>query len=254
MFMSFVFINLQAIIYTGREAWGGRRIMGLRKTAPAPVQPRAGMPAPQKFSDSTTNRYCSIWVSQTPCSMGPGSLITVNGSGLTSAGIVATCDCTQIIVPSGDWTNTRITGYVYSVAANFSAGIQVETSGGTWSASGVAPYTALAAQITKVVVGSCTYIPDQSPQQCLITAGTQFTIYGNYFGAGPLSSGPQVTLCDCSSATINSWDPGWTSNPSATGNVITATAVDAECGNSIVVYAEAAATLPSNPVPYTTCQ
>ncbi|MGA9977244.1 MAG: hypothetical protein WBQ08_01210 [Candidatus Sulfotelmatobacter sp.] len=126
------------------------------------------------------------------------------------------------------------------------------------SASGVAPYTALAAQITKVVVGSgsssCTYIPDQSPLQCVITAGTQFTIYGNYFGAGPITSGPQVSLCDCSNPTINSWDPGWTSNPSATGNVITATAVDAECGNSIVVYAEAAATLPSNPVPYTTCQ
>jgi len=87
----------------------------------------------------------------------------------------------------------------------------------------------------------------------LITAGTQFTVYGSYFGAGPLTSGPQVVLCDCTNPTIDSWGPGWMSSPSATGNMITVTAVDAECGNSIVVYAEQYGTLPSNPVPYTTC-
>jgi hypothetical protein len=192
---------------------------------------------------------------QTPCSIGPGSLITVTGTGFGSTpGVVNTCDCNTVIVTSWASNGTQVTGYVYSVAANFSAGIQVETSGGSLSASGAAPYTALAAQITKVVVGSCTYIPNQSPQQCVITAGTQFTIYGNYFGAGPLSSGPQVGLCNCTNPTINSWDPNWATSPSATGNVITATAVDAECGNSIVVYAEDASSLPSNPVPYTTCQ
>jgi hypothetical protein len=187
--------------------------------------------------------------------MGPGSLITVNGTGFGSTqGQIITCDCSDVIITSWASNGTQATGYVYTVTANYSPGIQIETSGGLYSASGAAPYTALAAQITEVVVGSCTYIPNQSPQQCVITAGTQFTIYGNYFGAGPLSSGPQVVLCDCTNPTINSWDPNWISNPSATGNVITATAVDAECGNSIVVYAEAYGTLASNPIPYTTCQ
>lgn len=213
--------------------------------------------APTITSYSVGGCTYTVGVSQTPCSMGPGSLLTVSGTGFGSTGgIVNTCDCPQIIVPSGDWTSTKVTGYVVSVYPNptsGSAGIQVENAGGGFS-SAVA-YTPLAAQITKVVVGSCTYIPNQSTQQCLISPGTQFTIYGNYFGGGPAEgSGPQVSMCDCTNPTINSWDPGWSSNPSATGNVITATAVDAECGNSIVVYAEDAGVLPSNPIPYTTCQ
>lgn len=215
---------------------------------------------PSISSYSVDNNSCTYTVggqNQTPCPIGPGSLLTVHGSGFgPSGGIVNTCDCNTIINKS--WSNTLITGWVYSVSPNFANGIQVETSGGLLSAAGAAPYTALAAQITEVVVGSggnaCTYIPNQSAKQCLITAGTAFTVYGNYFGAGPVNSGPQIGMCDCTNPTIQSWDPGWTSNPTETGNVIEATAVEAECGNSIVVFAEGAGVLPSNPVPYTTCQ
>jgi hypothetical protein len=198
----------------------------------------------------------TVGVSTTPCSMGPGTTLVVRGTNFGSVGgIVNTCDCPQIIVPSGNWTNTKVTGYVYSVYPNptsGSAGIQVETIGGAWSTA--VPYTPLAAQITKLTVGSCTYIPNVSSQLCVITAGTQFTVYGNYFGAGPLTSGPQMTTCNsCTNATINSWDPNWTTNPSPTGNVIVATAAQAACGNSIIVWAEGFNILGSNPVPYTTC-
>jgi len=197
----------------------------------------------------------TVGVSTTPCSIGPGTTLVVKGTNFGNVGgIVATCDCPQIIVQAGGWTSTKITGYVYSVYPNptsGSAGIQVENSGGAWSSA--VPYTPLAAQITKVTVGSCTYIPNVSSQQCVITTGTQFTVYGSYFGAGPLTSGPQLTLCDCTATTINSWDPGWTTSPSPTGNVIVATATQAVCGNSIIVWAEGLNILGSNPVPYTTC-
>jgi hypothetical protein len=197
----------------------------------------------------------TVGVSRTPCSMGPGTTLVVRGTNFgTTPGNVGTCDCSSIVVPSGDWTNTQVTGYVYSVAVNpsgGSVGIQLETAGGAFSNAVV--YTPLAAQITKLTAGSCTYIPNVSTQQCVITAGTQFTIYGSYFGAGPLTSGPQISMCDCNNPTIQSWDPGWPSNPTPTGNVITATAVAAVCGNSIVVWAESFNTLGSNPIPYTTC-
>jgi hypothetical protein len=209
---------------------------------------------PSITSYSANGCTYTVGVSQTPCPIGPGTTLVVNGTNFTSGGNVGTCDCPSIIVPTGKWTNTRVTGFVYSVYPNPSSGsvgIQLETVGGAFS--NAVPYTPLAAQITKVVVGSCTYIPNVSTQQCVITPGTPFTIYGSYFGAGPLTSGPQVTLCDCSNPTIQSWDPGWTSNPSPTGNVVTATAVNAVCGNSIVVWAENFSVLQSNSIPYTTC-
>ena len=191
---------------------------------------------------------CTYNPGGTPCAIGPGTFLTVNGQNFGSSGLVFTCDCGYFLPKSA--SETKITVYVYSVAANSS--IQVETSGGAYS--NTVPYTPIAAQITKLVVGSCTYIPNQSSQQCVITPGTQFTIYGNYFGVGPVTSGPQVSMCDCNNPTINSWDSGWTSNPTTTGNSIVATAQTAECGNSIVVWAEGYNTLGSNPVPYTTCQ
>jgi hypothetical protein len=213
----------------------------------------ASAQTPTITSYSVNGCTYTVGVSSTPCPMGPGSLLTVNGSDFGTSGVVGTCDCGYFIPQF--YSSTRITVVVYSVFPNAnstSGSIQVETSGGIFS--NAVPYTPLAAQITKLVVGNCTYIPGQSSQQCVITAGTQFTIYGNYFGAGPLTSGPQVSMCDCNNPTINSWDPGWTTNPTATGNVIVATAQVAECGNSIVVWAESFSTLGSNPVPYTTCK
>jgi len=187
--------------------------------------------------------------------MGPGSQIVINGSGFgTVPGSVDACDCPSMIVPSGGWTNTQITAYVYSVYPNPSSGptgvLQVETNAGSYS--NTVPYIALAAQITKLVVGNnaCTYIPAISTHPCQISQGSQLTIYGNYFGAGPLTSGPQVTMCNCANPTISSWDPNWTSNPTATGNVIVATAQAVGSASSLVVYAEGASVLPSNPIPY----
>jgi hypothetical protein len=211
--------------------------------------------APIISSYSANGCTYTVGVSKTTCSMGPGTKIVIRGTNFgTAGGIVSTCDCPEIIVPVGGWTDTRIVGYVFSVYPNptsGSVGIQVETLGGAWGAA--VPYTPLAAHITKVTVGSCTYIPGIPTHQCVITPGTQFTIYGSYFGAGG-GTGPQVTMCDCANPTIQSWNPGWINNPKPTDNVITATAVEAVCGNSIVVYAEGVGALPSNPIPYTTCQ
>ncbi len=197
----------------------------------------------------------TVGVSTTPCPMGPGDTLVVNGTNFGSTGGgVNTCDCNAITVPSGNWTATKITGtvnWVYTNPSSGSKGIQVETSGGVWSAA--VPYTALGAVITSIQVGTCTYTPGVSSTQCVITAGTEFTINGNHFGPGPVVSGPQVTMCDCSDPTINSWDPNWTTSPSPTGNVIKATAVTAQCGNSIAVWSNGLNFLGSNPVPYTTC-
>jgi len=196
----------------------------------------------------------TVGVSTTPCKMGPGNTLIVNGTNFSTGGIVSTCDCAQITVPAGKWTATKITGtvnWVYTNPSSGSNGIQVETSGGLWSSA--VPYTALGAVITSIQVGSCTYVPNVSSTQCVITAGTQFTINGSYFGPGPVVSGPQVTMCDCSNPTINSWNPNWATSPSPTGNVITATAVVAECGNAITVWSDGLNFLGSNPVPYTTC-
>jgi hypothetical protein len=211
--------------------------------------------APVISSYSANGCTYTVGVSKATCSMGPGTKIVVRGTNFgTAGGIVNTCDCPQIIVPAGGWTSTRIVGYVYAVFTNptsGSAGIQVETLGGAWSAA--VPYRALAAHITKLTTDNCTYIPGVSTRQCVITPGSQFTIYGSYFGSGE-GQGAQVGMCDCNNPTIQSWNPGWTNNPKPTDNVITATAVEAVCGNSIVVYAEGVGALPSNPIPYTTCQ
>jgi hypothetical protein len=181
--------------------------------------------------------------------MGPGNTLIVTGANFSSGGIVSTCDCGEITVPPGQWTSTKITGTVNWVYSGSS--IAVETSGGWWS--NTVPYTGLGAVITRIQVGSCTYTPNVSATQCVITPGTQFTIQGSYFGPGPVVSGPQVSICDCSNPTINSWNPNWASTPSPTGNVIVATAVVALCGNSIVVWSEGLGFAGSNPVAYTAC-
>jgi hypothetical protein len=195
----------------------------------------------------------TVGVSPTPCSMGPGDTLVVNGTGFGgTAGIVNTCDCNEITVPSADWTPTRVTGTVNWVSS--SGGIQLETNGGQLSTPAV-PYAALSAVITSISTATCTYTPGVSATQCVIAAGTPFTINGSHFGPGPLTgvSGPQVAICDCTNPTINSWDNNWLTSPSPTGNIITATAVEAACGNSIVVFSNGNQVPGSDPVPYTTC-
>src|SRR5258708_23602469 len=81
----------------------------------------------------------TVGSSKTACPIGPGTKLVVRGANFGSVGgIVATCDCPQIIVPVGGWTDTQIVGYVFSVYPNptsGSTGIQVETIGGAWSAA-----------------------------------------------------------------------------------------------------------------------
>lgn len=200
------------------------------------------------------NLSCTYTVGKSTilCPMGPGTTLTVIGTsfGSTGGGVI-TCDCPGIVISS--WSNTKIIGLVSSVFPNpgpDSQGIAVETIEGGYST--YVPYVAQAAQITKLVVGSCIWtLTPPSTQQCLITPGTQFTIYGNYLGSGGGSAG--IELGDFPGPTIQSWDPGWTSNPTPNNNVIVATAVQAACGNSIQVFAEQEGILGSNPVPYTTC-
>lgn len=170
-----------------------------------PLGGRALAQLPTITSYSANGCTYTVGLSRTPCSIGPGTKLAVRGKNFGNAGgIVNTCDCPEVIVPLGNWTDTKIVGYVYSVYPNptpGSAGIQVENTGGGRSAA--VPYAPLAAHISRITVGSCTYIAGISKHQCVITPGTQFTLYGSYFGAGA-NSGPQVTMCDCPNPTIES--------------------------------------------------
>lgn len=179
------------------------------------------------------------------CSIAPGMTLIVKGTNFgLPGGVITTCDC--LAATTVTWTSTRVTATVNNVTAN--ASVSLETVGGQFSTDSV-PYTFLVPVITSVVVGNCTYIPDQSSTLCLITPGTQVTINGSYFG--PFSSNySHVRSCDGCLATINSWNPNWNSSPSPYNNQIVAVADRATCGSTVAVFAS---NIWSNYVPYTAC-
>lgn len=199
--------------------------------------------SPKITTITVRNTGCiyTVGTSTTPCEIGPGMILTVEGSNFgEEGGGVDLCDCNFITTVS--WTSTRVTGTVNWVAPN--SILNLETAGGAWS--NALPYTALGTVIEYIRVGNCTYVPNKSGKQCVITPGTQVTIYGRYFGPGP----GQVATCDCQNATIDSWDPYWATDPTPQNNKIVATAVDAVCGSTLAVSIDG---MLSNTVPYTTC-
>ena len=185
----------------------------------------------------------TVGTSTTPCEIGPGMTLTVKGRNFGAAGGgVGLCDCPDFT--NLKWTSTRVSGTVDWVAPNST--IMLETAGGSYS--NVLPYTALAPVIEHIQVGTCTYVPGYSFKQCVVTPGTDVTLYGSYFGPGP----GEVATCDCTAATIDSWDQDWATNPSPTHNKIVVTTVDAVCGSTIEVRTGSGG-IWSNAVPYTTC-
>jgi hypothetical protein len=171
--------------------------------------------------------------------------LVVKGSnfGTTGGGIIlCNCPATTIV----QWTSTRVVATVNSVASN--ASLALETVGGLWS--NAVPYTPLGPVITSIVVGNCTYIPNQSPRLCQITPGTQVTINGSYFGSSTTPNNQVATCGSCATATIDSWDPNWLTKPSPYNNQIVITANQAFCGSTVAVFANQ---LWSNYVPYTAC-
>jgi len=188
-----------------------------------------------------------VGVSSKQCSIGPGMELIIYGSNFgPPGGVVVLCDCPQATVVQ--WTSSRVTVIVNAEAP--SSNLYLETVGGFFSNN--VSYTALAPLITSIVVGDCTYVPNQSNHLCLMTAGTQFTINGSYFG--PATDGGYVITCnDCGgAATINSWDPNWLTHPSPYNNQIVATVNPGQaiCGSTIGVYVDG---MWGNFIPYTAC-
>jgi hypothetical protein len=176
-----------------------------------------------------------------PCSIGPGMTLLIKGTNFGEAGgVVSLCDCNLAIV--NRWKNDSINTTISFVAPN--SVLSIETFGGAYS--NVLPYTPLAPVIDRLDVGDCTYIPGESKHLCTVVPGAQITIKGKYFGQGP----GEVATCDCSNATVLTWDPDWLVNPTPTGNTIVATVVDAECGSTVSLLLNG---MWSNAVPYTTC-
>ncbi|MGD1216217.1 MAG: hypothetical protein ABR861_14655 [Terriglobales bacterium] len=131
-----------------------------------------------------------VGISTSQCSIAPGMTLIVRGSNFGSAdGGITLCDCPSTTIVR--WASTRVIVIVNSVTPN--ASLALETMGGGFS--NAIPYTPLGPVITSIVVGNCTYIPNQTPTLCLITPGTQVTINGSYFG--PMSPYSEVTTCDC---------------------------------------------------------
>jgi hypothetical protein len=185
----------------------------------------------------------TVGVSTRQCAIGPGMTLIVRGSNFgTTGGGITLCGCTPTTIVK--WTSTRVIATVNTVTPNSS--LALETLGGSWS--NAISYTPLGPVITSIVVGNCTYIPNQSPMLCLITPGAEVTINGSYFG--PASAYNQVATCACVRATINSWNPNWLTKPSPYNNQIVVTATQALCGSTVGVFADA---LWSNYVPYTAC-
>jgi len=215
-------------------------VVGALLTSHAFAQP----PVITSISVKDTGCYYKVGTSTQACSIGPGMTLIVIGSnfGKTGGG-VSLCDCPSATILK--WTPTRVTAVVNGVNPN--SGVALETIAGLWTSS--VPYTALGPVITSIVVGSCTYIPNQTPTLCLITPGTQITINGSYFGPQTLYS--SVSTCTgCGSATIDSWNPNWLTSPSPYNNQIMATVNQAACGNTVSIVA---GSLGSNFIPYTAC-
>jgi len=190
-----------------------------------------------------TGCYYKVGVTTNPCNIAPGMTLIIVGSnfGKTPGG-VGLCDCPAMTILK--WSPTRVSGIVNSATPNSS--LVLETVGGGFS--NLIPYAALAPVITSIVVGNCTYVPNESAALCLITPGTQVTINGSYFGPG--TNGGSVSLCDCAAPTIDSWDPDWLASPSPFNNQIVITANVAVCGSTIHVFVDM---MTSNFVPYTAC-
>jgi hypothetical protein len=184
----------------------------------------------------------NVGANSAPCSIGPGMTLTINGNNFgQEAGGVGLCDCN--FSTAVRWKPTRVIVTVDWVAPK--SAIALETPGGAWS--NTVPYIALPPVITRVDVGSCSYVPNESRKQCVLTTGAQVTIHGRYFGKGI----GEVATCDCKdNATIDSWNADWSTHPSPAGNTIVVTAIEAICGSTIVVRANE---MWSNAVPYTTC-
>jgi hypothetical protein len=189
---------------------------------------------------------CFYKAGSKPCSIGPGMTVNINGSNFGKVpGGVTLCDCPPATIIT--WYSNRVTVVVNSVTP--SASLYLETLGGSFS--NTIPYSPLGPVITSIVVDNCTYVPNQSPNLCKITPGTQFTIKGSYFGPST-DGGIAVTCTDCGggSATINSWDPNWLTSPSPYNNQIVATASQAICGSTVAVFVDS---MWSNYIPYTAC-
>ncbi len=205
--------------------------------------PAAPSPAITSFTVADRETTCAytVGISTTPCAIGPGMFLIITGSNFgAAAGGVSLCDCPFFSLRR--WSPVEISGIVDSVAPGSS--LALELPGGGWS--NAIPYTALAPVITRIDVGTCSYVPNQSRHQFVVVPGTQITIHGRYFGPGT----GQVATCDCANATIESWDPDWTAKPSPANNIVVVTAVQAICGSMIGLQAN---TMWSNLVPYTTC-
>jgi IPT/TIG domain len=184
-----------------------------------------------------------VSASKNQCSIGAGMTLVITGSNFGKiAATISMCDCPGATVLK--WTPTQITALVNSVTA--SSAVSVETVGGARS-NGV-PYAALGPLITSIVVGNCTYTPNQSSILCLISPGTQFTVNGSYFGPQTIYS--LVSTCEgCSVATIDSWNPTWATSPSPYNNQVTATATQTACGYTVAIVGD----MWSNFIPYTAC-
>jgi len=187
----------------------------------------------------------TVGVSTRQCAIGPGMTLTVKGTNFgTVGGGITLCNCPPATIVQ--WTSTRVVAIVNSVDPN--ASVALETIGGAWS--NAVAYAPLGPVITSIVVGNCTYIPNQSPMLCMITPGTQVTINGSYFGPSTTPTNYVVTCSSCGAATINSWNPNWLTSPSPYNNQIVVTATQAFCGSTVAVHA---GDLWSNFVPYTAC-
>ena len=188
---------------------------------------------------------CVYKVGSVPCNVGPGMTIDIKGSNFGDvSGVVTLCNCLPATIKS--WSRTRVTVVVNSVAPY--ASLYLRDAAG--ELSNTIPYNALGPVITSIVVGSCTYYPEWSSNQCKITPGTQFTINGSYFG--PTSGGGTVVTCSgCgnTAATINNWNSNWLTYPSSNSNQIEVTATETTCGATIAVLANS---MWSNYVPYYT--
>jgi hypothetical protein len=186
-----------------------------------------------------TNCTYTVGKTTTPCKIGPGMTLAIEGSNFGDApGGVDLCDCN--VATTLTWTSTQVVSTVNWATLN--SVIRLETPGGAFS--NTVPYIALGPVITSINVGSCSYVPDVSVNQCIITSGSHVTIYGSFFGPGP----GEVATCDCQDATIGSWDEYWATNPSPGDNNIVVTVVNSESGSTIRVRRDG---IWSNAIPYT---
>jgi hypothetical protein len=206
----------------------------------------AQSPTITKITVQDTGCIYTVGTSTKLCSVAPGMTLIVKGTNFgPPGGSILLCDCLSATTVT--WTSTRVTATVNNVTS--SSNISLATAAGA-SSTNTVPYTALGPVITSIVVGDCTYIPDQSATLCLITPGTQFTINGSYFG--PLSANySHVQTCSgCDFATVNSWNPNWSTSPSPLNNQIVAVANQAVCGSTVAIFADL---IWSNHIAYTAC-